>query len=194
LTLLVLIAAAAMLWSVIVIGRWSFEKGDPMAKEKWRGGFPGEKPKPPPAKDCKCFEKSESLLKEIVGLLKSTPVPGETPGLRLGVSRVVGRNIVMATVPPIEIVDVEKVVLSIAPKDADGRDVASPNAAWTSSDESVITLQVSADTLSAVAVSGAPGTSTVSVSSGSLSDQIDITVKVGAPSSLNLSAGAPEPE
>jgi hypothetical protein len=97
-------------------------------------------------------------------------------------------------VAPIEIVDVEKVVLSVAPKDEDGRPVASPNATWASSDETVITLQVAEDTLSAVAVSGAPGVATVTVTAGDLSDTIDITVKTGAPASLNLSAGVPQHE
>jgi hypothetical protein len=149
-------------------------------------------PKPHP-KQCECDKRVLHLLLQILALLQK-PNPGPKPELHLGVSRVVGRNIRMAQVAPIEIVDVEKVLLSIAPKDEDGRDMPNPNASWSSSDESVVSLQVASDTLSAEAISGAPGVATVSVTSGALTDTIEVTVKLGEPSSLNLSAGAPEHE
>lgn len=132
---------------------------------------------------------------DIAGLRELVEKIVHRPGRSLGlhVAAVTGRSLRMK-VPPIELVDVEKVKLSIAPKDEDGRDISAPTASWSSSDTSVITLEVAADTLSAEAISGAPGTATVSVTAGALSDQIDITVKVGAPASLNLSAGVPEHE
>lgn len=93
--------------------------------------------------------------------------------------------------PAIEIVDAEKVLLSISPKDEDGRAVVDPEILWGSTDESVITLEVAEDKLSAWAVSGAPGVAVVTVAHGDLSERMQITVKTGEPGSLNLSAGAP---
>lgn len=107
--------------------------------------------------------------------------------------------------PPVELVDVEKVLLSISPKDADNRDVELPAASWSSSDTSVISLEPAQDDAGADqpnarwARSGAPGSATVTVvstlaSGESLTESILLTVKVGEPSALNLSAGAPVPE
>jgi len=93
--------------------------------------------------------------------------------------------------PPIEIVDVEKVLLSISPKDEDGRAVVDPEISWSSDNELVVTLQVAEDKLSAWAVSGAPGAAIVKVSHGELVETMAITVCTGEPSALNLSAGVP---
>ena len=115
--------------------------------------------------------------------------------LGLAVSSVTGRRSTMSLVPPIEIVDVEKVLLSIAPKDADGQPVSTGPFTWTADNSAnpvpVITLEPQPDGLSAWAISGVAGVCTVTVTDGTLTDQITITVKVGKPSSLNLSAGAP---
>jgi len=97
----------------------------------------------------------------------------------------------VSVVPPIELVDVEKVLLSIAPKDEDGQPVVTGPFTWTVDAAAVLSLQVEADGLSAWAISGIPGIAVVSVSDGTLTDTIQVTVKTGAPSSLNLSAGTP---
>lgn len=110
-------------------------------------------------------------------------------------------------VPAIELLDVEKVTLSIAPKDSDGQPVPGPFN-WSVTNEvpaagatgAVVVLQVADDGLSAVAVSGVPGTATVEVmydmpdTDDELVEAIDITIKTGLPNALNLSAGAPVPE
>ena len=100
----------------------------------------------------------------------------------------------MAT--PITIVDVEKVLLSIAPKDADNRvvPIGDETYTWTSSDESVITLAAGDSDFDKFAVSGAPGVATVTVTDGTLTDAIEITVALGKANSLGLSAGTPIPE
>ena len=117
----------------------------------------------------------------------------ERDGLGLTVDAVVGNHtqggVTMAT--PITFVDVEKVLLSIAPKDEDGHVVANGPYTWTSSDETVVTLVVSADGLSADAISGQPGVAVVTVTDGVLSDAIECTIVHGPPLSLNLSAGVP---
>lgn len=111
--------------------------------------------------------------------------------LGLTLTSVQGRRSQVAVVAPIEIVDVEKVLLSIAPKDEDGKAVVAGPFTWTTSDEAVVTLEVAEDGLSAFAVSGGLGVATVAVTAGGLTDTIDITVKAGEPLSLNLSAGTP---
>lgn len=115
-------------------------------------------------------------------------------GLGLKVELVQGRKNLMSVVAPLPISDVEKVLLSIAPKDADGRPITGGTYTWSSSDPSIVSLNVAPDTLSAEAISGAPGAATISVTDGNLTDTILITVTVGIAGSLNLSAGAPVPE
>jgi hypothetical protein len=113
--------------------------------------------------------------------------------LNLGVRFVQGRRTSMPPIerPAIEIVDVEKVLLGISPKDEDGRAVVDPEITWACDDESVIALEVAEDGLSAMAVSGAPGVAVVTVTHGELVETMQITVRTGEPSSLNLSAGVP---
>jgi hypothetical protein len=113
------------------------------------------------------------------------------PTLGLALSSVIGRRIAVSVVPPIELVDVEKVLLSIAPKDEDGQSVVTGPFSWTVDATAVLTLQPAADGLSCWAISGIPGVAIVSVSDGTLTDTIQVTVKTGASSSLNLSAGTP---
>jgi hypothetical protein len=105
--------------------------------------------------------------------------------------------------PGIEFVDVEKVLLSIAPKDADGRTVKGTYL-WEVIEQvpvegevgDVLTLEVVEDGLSAWAISGAPGTAIVEVvdADADLTERMPVTIKYGQPSELNLSAGAPVPE
>lgn len=93
--------------------------------------------------------------------------------------------------PPIELVDVEKALLSIAPRDEDNRPVTAGPFVWDVDSPAVLSLVVSDDGLSAWAISGEPGVCTVTVTDGTLTDTVQVTVKVGAPAALNLSAGAP---
>lgn len=110
--------------------------------------------------------------------------------------------------PPIEFVDVEKVTLSVAPKDADGRLVRDKTVSWSVVDQAaddgsaddVLTLEVAEDTLSAVALSGTPGTCVIEVryddpaTDDDPVERMAIRIKTGEVSTLNLSAGAPVPE
>lgn len=106
--------------------------------------------------------------------------------------------------PPIEFNDVEKDLLSIAPKDADGRIKKDGEYAWEVIDQvpvegetgDVLTLAVEEDMLSAWAFSGVPGTCIVTVydAEADLMERMPVTVKYGVASELNLSAGVPVPE
>lgn len=94
-------------------------------------------------------------------------------------------------VPPLELVDVEKDLLSIAPKDEDGQPITGGTFTWTTDAADVLKLEPAADGLSCWVISGVPGVGIVTVTDGTLTDTIQITVKTGAASSLNLSAGVP---
>lgn len=98
--------------------------------------------------------------------------------------------------------DNQKVALSIAPKSVAGNPAAVDGApSWRVSDESVLSLEVAADGMSAVVTStGKLGTSQVSVSADAdlgegvqtITGLLDIEVKASAAVSLDISAGTPE--
>lgn len=105
--------------------------------------------------------------------------------------------------PAIEFVDVEKVLLSIAPKDADGRTIdPAPEVVWTVEEQvpaddevgDVLTLMEGDTPFETWAISGAPGTCVVCVTDGTIIERMPVTIKYGAPDALNLSAGTPVPE
>jgi len=102
--------------------------------------------------------------------------------------------------PAIEFVDVEKVLLSVAPKDEDGRLVVLDfNLEWSVEDQvpvppetgDVVVLLEGDTAYERWAVSGVPGTCVVVVSNGNLVERMPVTIKYGEPSALNLSAGTP---
>ena len=111
------------------------------------------------------------------------------------------------TRPGVALVDVEKVLLSIAPKDEDGRAVPVDGITWEVQDNAVanpaddgaavVTLEPAQDENgndlpgARWAVSGVPGSATVVVKAGELEEAVPLTVSVGAPNELNLSAGTP---
>lgn len=111
------------------------------------------------------------------------------------------------TRPPVTLVDVEKVLLSIAPKDEDGRPASVDSITWSVEDQAVanpaddgsdvITIAPAQDDSGSElpnarwAISGVPGTATLVVKAGDLEEAVPLTVTVGAPNELNLSAGSP---
>lgn len=87
--------------------------------------------------------------------------------------------------------DDQEVTYTCAPEDDKGFPV-SDTLTWTeSSGGTVVTVTPSADTLSALFVSVAPGTSTISVTDGTLSATDIITVTAGGVASLVLTPGTP---
>jgi hypothetical protein len=140
-------------------------------------------------------------LRRIARAVEAIARPPARAGLGLALSSVIGKDHLMSVrnvVPPVELVDVEKVLLSIAPKDADGQAVTDGPFTWTADNsanpEPVISLEPAADGLSCWAISGVPGVCTVHVTDGALEDMVTLTVKTVAVASLNLSAGTPVPE
>lgn len=90
--------------------------------------------------------------------------------------------------------DDQEVTYTVAPEDDKGFPV-SDTLTWSeSSGGAVVTVTPSADTLSALFVSVAPGTSTISVTDGTLSATDIITVTAGTVASLVLTPGTPVAE
>ena len=97
--------------------------------------------------------------------------------------------------------DVQKVALAIAPKSAAGNPaLVDGTPAWSSSDETVLTLTVAPDGMSAEAVTtGKLGTAQVNVSADAdlgdgtktITGVLDVEVKASEAVSLDISAGAP---
>jgi hypothetical protein len=147
------------------------------------------------------------------------PQPAEPARLDLHVSRVQGRRTLMPPIerPLLELVDVEYSVLSIAPKDGDGRLVREPRTYdWIVTDQvpddpaetgDVAGLEQHPEDVPAGSLpewvrrvtSGAPGTAKVHVlttlaDGSALEEIIPVRIKVGEPNALNLSAGPPQHE
>jgi hypothetical protein len=89
--------------------------------------------------------------------------------------------------------DTQQVTLAVEPEDSKG-EPAPDTLTWSSSDTNVITLTVAPDTLSALAVAGAPGTAVVTVTDGTLSATDSIDVTSGPVASLVITEGTPEPQ
>ena len=97
--------------------------------------------------------------------------------------------------PPVVLKDTEKVLLSVAPLLASGEPDTSVDVSWVSSDASVV-IEEAAEGRSAFALTpGERGAATITVSAQGYSDEvIQISYEPGAPRSLNLSVGSPEPD
>jgi hypothetical protein len=148
-----------------------------------------------------------------VNSLKQGGGQAKQASLNLYLGEIRGRRLAVPIIdkPAIEFVDVEKVLLSIAPQDADGKPLNADEIAgitWGVSDQvadpdepgDVVTLMDPTEEegipvgLAKWAISGSTGTCIVSVTLGDLVERIPVAIKHGAPSALNLSAGAPIPE
>jgi len=145
------------------------------------------------------------LIQHVVELEQVVKKQHSHKSLNLHVRAVKGRKMPRITRPPMALIDVEKALLSLAPKDADGQAVTVGPFKWTVTNEStpgVLTLvpEGEVDGLTYWAVSGVPGTATVEVTyddpatEDDIIEEMVITVKTGNVSALNLSAGTPVPE
>jgi hypothetical protein len=94
----------------------------------------------------------------------------------------------------VQIHDDEQFTLTVHAKDAKGFDTTDANLEWTSSDESVVTLQVADDKQSAVVVGGNPGSAVVTLSDGNLSVTEAVDVVPAGAATIALVEGAPEPQ
>jgi hypothetical protein len=103
----------------------------------------------------------------------------------------------MSTPGPVSMTTVQQVVLTASETDSAGNAVAPADAlSWTSDDGgAVLTLQVSADSLSCTAVATGVGTGNVTVAdpgAALTSAPLQIVVSAAAATEISISAGAPE--
>lgn len=107
----------------------------------------------------------------------STPSPQDT-------KRTPGGNV--------QLTDTQQVTLSVDPEDSKGQSV-SDTLTWTSSDDTVVSLQPATDGKSCLCVAGNPGTGVVvTVSDGTLSATDNFDVVAGDVAQLKISEGTPE--
>jgi hypothetical protein len=133
-------------------------------------------------------------LDDIKELLRPVPAhPGQR--LNLAITEVHGRSYKMATLAPIKMLDVEKVLLSVAPQKADGTADDTVTVTWTSSDPSQVGVEPSTTDNGRSCYALTPletGSATITVAAtGYTSDTVDISYAPGTPGTLNLSAGNP---
>lgn len=91
-----------------------------------------------------------------------------------------------------QLTDTQQVSLSVDPEDSKGQSV-SDTLTWTSSDDSVVSLQPADDGKSCLCVAGNPGTGiVVTVSDGTLTATDNFDVVPGAVAALKITEGTPE--
>lgn len=138
-------------------------------------------------------EKLDCLIDYVCRCLK----PEAKASLGLHVSQIHGKGRPMATIPPIKMLDVEKVLLSVAPQKADGTPDDAVNVTWTSSDPAQVGIEPQ-DALGRSIYALTPldtGVATVTATgAGYEPDTVEISYAPGQPRKLNLSAGTPVPE
>lgn len=94
--------------------------------------------------------------------------------------------------------DDEKVTLSVTVADAKGASIPDDSSittddlSWTVDNETVATLQVSADTRTCTVVAGLPGSAVVTISVGELSATEAIDVVAGNAALITITEGTPE--
>ena len=92
----------------------------------------------------------------------------------------------------VQLTDTQQVTLAVEPEDSKG-DATSDTLTWSSADSTVVSLQPSADTLSALVVAGNPGLGVVvTVTDGTVSASESFDVVAGAAASLVITPGTPE--
>jgi len=89
--------------------------------------------------------------------------------------------------------DNEQVTLTVAEADAKGV-ALQDTLTWTVDQATVATLQVSADTQSALLVAGLPGSAVVTVTDGALSATLAVDVVPGGVATITVTPGTPEPQ
>ena len=92
----------------------------------------------------------------------------------------------------VQLTDTQQVTLSVEPEDSKGFPT-SDTLTWSSSDDTVVSLQPSADTLSCLCVAGNPGAAvTVTVTDGTISASDNFDVVPSGTASLVITEGTPE--
>ena len=93
----------------------------------------------------------------------------------------------MPPIAPVSLDTNHDLALAASPKDAGGNPVPD-TLSWSSSNTAALTVTPAADGLSALAITVAAGTATVTVTDGVNTDSQDVTVTAGAAVSLGLTS------
>ena len=92
----------------------------------------------------------------------------------------------------VQLTDTQQVLLTVQPEDSKGYPT-SDTLTWSSADDTVVSLQPSADTLSCLVVAGVPGLGVVvTVTDGTISATDSFDVVPGGVATLQISEGTPE--
>jgi len=92
----------------------------------------------------------------------------------------------------VQLTDTQQVTLTVQPEDSKGFPT-SDTLTWSSADDTVVSLQPSADTLSCLVVAGNPGLGVVvTVTDGTISATDSFDVVPGGVATLQISEGTPE--
>ena len=92
----------------------------------------------------------------------------------------------------VQLTDTQQVTLTVQPEDSKGF-ATSDTLTWSSADDTVVSLQPSADTLSCLVVAGNPGLGVVvTVTDGTISATDSFDVVPGGVATLQITEGTPE--
>jgi len=140
------------------------------------------------------YDKLDIVDKKIDQLLKGEDHGGHKT-LTVNVISIEGKS-PMATLPPLKMLDVEKVQLSVAPQLANGEPDTTVDVSWESSDPSQVSVEPAEDDRSCFCLTPLEtGVATVTVSApGYESVTIEISYAPGVPRSLNATIGSPVPD
>lgn len=136
-----------------------------------------------------------------LALIVDTLIPG--PAERLVFTAHLDDGTIQNEVTHMEMRDDQQVLLTIQPVDAKGKPAVVDGApVWAASDETVITVQDSADGLSAMVLGVAPGSARVVVTADAdlgsgitpLTGTLDFTITGGSAVALTITAGIPAPQ
>lgn len=94
----------------------------------------------------------------------------------------------------VQIKDSEQFSISVEVDDAKGFVVSGDQITYSASDDTVVSLQPSADGLSCLIVGGAPGSTVVTVSDGTISATEAVDVVAGDAATFKITEGAAEPQ
>ena len=140
----------------------------------------------------------QTAIQAQLALIIDTLIPG--PAVKLVFTAHLDDGTTQNEVTKMDLRDDQKVLLTIQPVDAKGKPALVDGApTWASSDETVVTLEVATDGMSAVASGVTPGAARVVVTADAdlgsgvtpLSGSLDFTITAGNAVSITITPGTP---
>ena len=91
----------------------------------------------------------------------------------------------------VQLADSQQVTISVDPVDSKGFDVTGDTITYTSADPTIIAVQPASDGLSVLCVAGNPGSTTVTISDGTITGTEAFDVTTGPVASFKITEGTP---